>query len=177
MPDNPYFKRFQAAFNYLLDRDWKRRQKVLAIEVGVSEGFISSIKKGMTAVGDELQIAFAEKMGYKNFDDFINLGKWIIETGEPPSPDNLIQHDNNVVAFTKIENHHDPTPEERRLQKMHENLDAIFNSGDAELICAIEMNLISFRKTIDLQKKTKELEMDRDLMRDQIQKIIQKNGV
>jgi hypothetical protein len=78
MPENPYYKRFLAAFSYLLDRDWKRRQKALAIDVGVSPGFISDIKNKKSIAGDEIQAVFAEKMGYPDFDDFIALGRSLI---------------------------------------------------------------------------------------------------
>jgi len=84
MAENPHYKRFLAAFGFLLDHEWKRRQKVLAIDAGISPGFISDIKNGKNIAGDEMQAVFAEKMGYPNFDDFIALGRSLIETGQPP---------------------------------------------------------------------------------------------
>lgn len=98
MAENPYYKRFLAALSYRLEHGWKRRQKALAIDSGVSPGFISDIKNGKNAAGDEMQAILAEKMGYPNFDDFIALGRSLIETGIPPEKINLPQLEQPLVV-------------------------------------------------------------------------------
>ncbi len=91
----------------------------------------------------------------------------------------------NVVPFPKNGNYELAvfSHEKIRLQQMHENLDAIFQSGDIQLIAAIESNLIAFKKTVDLQKRSDDQELQTEAlkqevssMRDQIRNIIGGTG-
>jgi hypothetical protein len=164
MPENPYYKRFLAAFSFLLDKEWKRRQKALAIDVGVSPEFISDIKNEKSIAGDEIQAVFAERMGYPNFDEFIALGRSLIETGKPLEPkskftiiaSNTAHQDqkSNVIELTRNKKDADPT----RLSKMIDDLKEIYNSNNGDLVAAIEADLTSFRATVELLKKVSAIE-------------------
>lgn len=172
MPENQYYKRFLEAFRYLLDRDWTRRQKALAIDVGVSPGFISDVKNGKSIASDATQALFSEKMGYLNFDDFIDLGRSIIEARQTPINENAsysLTHEkvpypiNNSQSERTVPKVSEPSNVihfnghiESKADKMHKDLDMILQSGDDELIDAIRMNLVSFRKKVELQKQVED---------------------
>ncbi|MFH0995766.1 MAG: helix-turn-helix transcriptional regulator [Pseudomonadota bacterium] len=168
MAKNPGYERFHAAFVYLLNKEWQRKQKALAIDVGVSPGFISDIKSGKNKANDEVQAKFADIMGYPNFDDFIALGRSLIEVEKAP---NLIsvtsQAANNVHLFPTKRT--PLTPEARHRLSMHEALDAIYESGNKVLISAIESNLVAFRESAETKKRVEGLEKDNKIMSDRIQ--------
>lgn len=148
----------------MLDKEWKRRQKALAIDVGVSPGFISDIKNEKSIAGDEIQAVFAEKMGYPNFDDFVALGRSLIETGKPlePKPNITVitskkthqSQKSNIIELTRNKKNTDPT----RLLQMIDDLREIYDSNNEDLVTAIETELSSFRATVELSKKVSAIE-------------------
>ena len=77
---DPVYKQFHEALIYVLKRDWKRQQSVLAIETGISKGYFSEIVKGKKKPTFEKQNAIAEKCGY-TYEKFLQFGKSILESG------------------------------------------------------------------------------------------------
>jgi transcriptional regulator with XRE-family HTH domain len=170
MSENPYYEMFRTASIYCLKHKWKDGQKSFAAKVGVSPSTISEVKTGKAIASFDLQKDIAAAFVYK-YDDFLKFGRTLIlasvtETATardavgafvttqgdlwpPPGPSN--------VHLLPAREKSPPTPEEQQAHAAHRNLDVILASGDIELVTAITMNLISFRKQVELQKQIENL--------------------
>jgi transcriptional regulator with XRE-family HTH domain len=158
MDDNEYYEMFWTAFKYYLKHNWDDGQKRFAADVGVSEATISGVKKRKAIASLKVQADIAKVLGF-NYDDFLKQGRCIIETGYP-CQDVIIKQkhlNNNVIDFPEKYKHPD-----LRYKTMQDNLQAIYEHGDHSLISAIEMNLVSFRKTVEMEKRISKLEMQNE---------------
>ena len=154
MNKNSYDRWFLLAFKFLLDKNWKRRQKKLALDANLTEGFISDIKNGKNFPSRDTQVIIAEKMGYPNFDDFLSVGKKIESDFEIEQKNKNIESNNrpnNIHLFPVKIN------EDSHRNDLHRRLDAILDSGYPILISAIESNLIAFSEAVIDKKERKDM--------------------
>lgn len=146
---NPY-EYFKAAFEYEMNHNWHKKQKILAGLCDVSIPLISQILHGKKNAGIETIGKIATAMGY-TFEEFFSFGRSIIEKNEnisEPKPNK-----NGILLRFPVEL---KPPPSKSLIDMHKNLDAIFESGDKGLISAIESNLKQFQEIAELKKTVKE---------------------
>jgi len=71
----PYVQ-FHLALKFIIKKRWKRRQRVLAIEAGISEGHLSDIVKNKKPASFKTQVALAEAAGF-TYENFLALGRKI----------------------------------------------------------------------------------------------------
>ncbi len=84
--ENEYeYSHFMAALKHSVGSKWGGGQKRLHLDSGIGESMISQIMSGSKKAGLKNQIKIATVYGYK-FEDFLDLGRSIIETGQPPPP-------------------------------------------------------------------------------------------
>lgn len=74
--------RFAAAMRHLAKTKWRRRINSLAIEAGISSGYISEICSGKKHPSLAVQEALARAAGHTH-DEMIAIGRSILETGHP----------------------------------------------------------------------------------------------
>ncbi len=184
---------FIAALKREVNKNWAGRCKVLAANSFISFPFLSQIMKGKKRPSLITQVNICNAIGFATLESFWEYGRTIIESEnhiykeeifDGTAPENEASDINSVptattktiIHFPKNGNHNpepvELTPEQIRLQQMHENLDAIFESGDIQLIAAIEMNLISFKQAIDQKKQTEMIKQEMASMREQMKTII-----
>ena len=76
------YEHFKAALQYFLEKQGRGIQKALATKLKVSQRHISEIKHGRANASVSLQGKIAAYFGM-SFEDFIALGKWILDGGDP----------------------------------------------------------------------------------------------
>lgn len=112
----------------------------LAEKIGISQGQLSNIIAGRKGTDEETRRKIAEIIGVE-YDVMIGLK---IKNNKPTNPDGKV-YELPVV--------YKPPPIDNKLAKLHDSLDIIYKHGDDDLKSAIEMNLISFRKTVENQQE------------------------
>jgi len=151
MSENEYLELFRIAFRYFLKHEWDEGQKGFAAKIGVSGATISEIKNGRA--NPSLDIAQKISSSFNlTLDDFFKKGREIKETGKPIE----IHDNNNNIIRLPLEFRHPPI--DKRLADMQENLHQIYKYGDDDLKSVIEMNLVSFRKTVDMERRISKIE-------------------
>lgn len=145
---------FACALEYYLRTSWKGGQKTLSAETGISISTISQIKTGNTQSSVKNYQTIASAFGF-NLDEFLKKGREIKLHGKPLDVKPEVK--NNIYELP-VKYTPPPPPINDRLIKLREHLDVIFNYDDETLITAIEMNLTSFRKIIDNEKRVKVIE-------------------
>jgi transcriptional regulator with XRE-family HTH domain len=138
---------FGSALEYYLRTTWKGGQKTLSAETGISIPTISQMKTGKTQSSIKNYQTIAKIFGL-NLEDFLKKGREIKQYGIPFKAKTETR--NNVYDFP-VE--FKPSLTDKRLEAMHENLDQIYKYGDDNLKSAIEMNLVSFRKTVEMERR------------------------
>lgn len=72
---SPYVQ-FRSALKFIIKKDWDRKQKVLAMEAGISEGHLSDIVKNKKPASFKTQVALAKAAGF-SYENFLALGRKI----------------------------------------------------------------------------------------------------
>lgn len=72
---SPYVQ-FHLALKFIIKKDWDRKQKVLAMKAGISEGHLSDIVKNKKPASFKTQVAIAEAAGF-SYENFLALGRKI----------------------------------------------------------------------------------------------------
>lgn len=155
MVDNEYLELFRTAFRYFLKHEWNNGQKGFAAMIGVSETTISELKNAKANPSLSLAEKISNSFGF-TLDDFFRKGREIKLNGKPS---NRHEAKNNIY---ELPIKYSPPPVDERLLKLRAHLDIIFDYNDEDLITAIEMNLISFRKIVDNEKRIKRIEKKMD---------------
>jgi transcriptional regulator with XRE-family HTH domain len=138
---------FGCALEYYLRTSWKGGQKTLSAETGISIPTISQIKSGKIQASVKKYQKIANVFGF-NLEDFLKKGREIQQHGVPIK--DKIEPKKNIYEFPVVDK---PNLIDKRLESMHENLEQIYRYGDDNLKSAIEMNLVSFRKTVDMDRR------------------------
>ena len=68
---SPYVQ-FRLALKFIIKKDWDRKQKVLAMEAGISEGHLSDIVKNKKPASFKTQVALAKAAGF-SYENFLDL--------------------------------------------------------------------------------------------------------
>lgn len=158
---NPYVY-FKAAFEYEMTHNWKKKHKILSGMTDISVPMISQILHDKKKAGIENAGKIASAMGY-TFEEFFAFGRSLVEKKE--KPDNPKPKTNGKVLEFPVE--FKPPPDDR-LIKAQANLKTIFEHGDDNLKSAIEMNLISFKTTVELQIQMAQKNADIKSLREEI---------
>lgn len=153
---NPYVY-FLAAMKKEVNYNWKGKYKLLADKSLISVPFLSELLHDKKKAGIETQGKIAIALGY-NYEDMIACGRKIIdnETSQKTNYEDKIKPKPNLKLIELPERNYPQI--NHRLKLMQENLLEIYNHGDHSLISAIEMNLVSFRKTVEMEKRISKLE-------------------
>jgi len=121
--------------------NWRDNKKTLAKHLGISPQHLSNFLTKKRRCGEPTRESICKALN-------LDYGK-IIKIEKTNK--NQMTNPNGKVYEFPVE--YKPPPIDTRLAKMHENLDVIYKHGDDDLNSAIEMNLISFRKTVENQKE------------------------
>jgi len=71
--ESPY-REFRDALNYLLEKEWRGRQKILASKSGISNPFLSQLKKGERVCSAGTCFKIAKEMG-RTYEEMLALGR------------------------------------------------------------------------------------------------------
>jgi transcriptional regulator with XRE-family HTH domain len=112
--------------------NWRENQSAFAEYLGITRYRLSNILTGNKGTSEEARIAICNKLGV----DYRSLIQ--IDSGE--------KNDSKAAPQKPID---------LRLATMQANLQAIYKSGDAIKISAIETNLASLRATIQMEKRAR----------------------
>ncbi len=139
-------EKFISVLNNWIKNNWNGDLKELACKLSISPQHLSNITSSKRGCSEDTRINICNKLGIdyrlilENESDIISKNR--------PSVTNL-----KIINFQEKNITTDP-----RLKDMQENLLEIYNHGDHSLISAIEMNLVSFRKTVEMEKRISKLE-------------------
>jgi len=128
--------------------NWVENQTSLAEHLGVSRQQLSNILNGHRGGSEQARMKICKKLGV-DYRDLVELPSDGSATPPPKKPTQ-----SNVLQFNGIG--HLAIVTDPKTEKMHRDLDTILQSGDDELIDAIRLNLMSFRKKVELQKQIEE---------------------
>ena len=78
--NDPTYNRFMQALQYVVEKDWHRKKSALAIDAGVSGGYLSEVLNGNKRASFLKQNDFVKACGY-TYDDFLAIGESLL-TGE-----------------------------------------------------------------------------------------------
>jgi len=133
-----------------LEHGIHKSQKSLALAAGCTDALISiSLNpKSKKRPGFIAQQKIANACDY-SYPSFLELGRKIKENKYINTENNISKGTNGKVYEFPVE--YKPPPVDNRLSKMHDNLDTIYKHGDDDTKSAIEMNLLTFRKTVENQ--------------------------
>ncbi len=98
----------------------------------------------------------AEKLGFKNYMEIIELGEDKTDKKQAPQQGEVIDI-NGVGQVLQMDQHVTDEPLGPALQAALAKLKAIYSSGDDVIIRAITENLNAFEKAVDYRKKVDEL--------------------
>ena len=114
----------------------------LAKKIGTTGQYINSLLNAEKGLSDKSIPKFAIAFNVDEYEFYIG----VIPTNR--TQENI--KDNNILQFPVLIKNESPRDPETIM--LHEFLDEILNYGDKDLILAIKMNLISFKKTTDALK-------------------------
>jgi transcriptional regulator with XRE-family HTH domain len=130
MDNKEYFRTFLVRW---MAENWMENQSAFAEFLGISRHRLSNILNGYKGTSEEARIAICNRLGV----DYRTL----IQTDS-------VNADKGQVIIPAH-------PVDLRLASMQANLLAIYKSGDATKISAIETNLSSLRATIQMEKRAR----------------------
>ncbi|SCY84372.1 hypothetical protein [Desulfoluna spongiiphila] len=82
--NDPTYNRFLRALQRVVEKDWHRKKSVLALEAGISGGYLSEVLNGNKRASFDKQHAIVKACGY-SYDDFLALGESLLAGEEPGS--------------------------------------------------------------------------------------------
>ncbi|VFQ43481.1 hypothetical protein [Desulfoluna butyratoxydans] len=82
--NDPTYNRFMRALQHVVEKDWHRKKSVLALESGISGGYLSEVLNGNKRASFDKQNAIVKACGY-TYDDFLALGESLLAGEDPGS--------------------------------------------------------------------------------------------
>jgi plasmid maintenance system antidote protein VapI len=114
----------------------------LARKIGTTNQYVNSLLNAEKGLSDKSIAKLAKAFGVEEYEFYIGI-----------TPDHKIENLTNgkIISFPVLKP--EITTADTEQSMMHKFLDDILNFGDEDLILAIKLNLVSFKKTVDALKK------------------------